>query len=121
MLIKRVKINERLYHIKSKFGWIISGKTDINETASQENTMFVMTHTSSQTQPELQHFSSTEESLSVPPDIDEFWKLETIDVILPEDKKKDKAMMDHFKGIVKKEDGRYQVAWPWKDENYKLL
>ena len=28
--------------------------------------------------------------------------------------------MDHFKGTVKEEDGRYQVTWPWKDENYKL-
>ena len=47
-----------------------------------------MTHTSSQTLPELEHFSSTEESLPVPPDIDKFWKLETIGVTLPEDKKK---------------------------------
>ena len=28
--------------------------------------------------------------------------------------------MDHFKGSVKKENGRYQVAWPWRDENCRL-
>ena len=28
--------------------------------------------------------------------------------------------MDHFKKLLKKEDGRFYVAWPCKDENCKL-
>ena len=55
-----------------------------------------------------------------PPNINDFWKLETIGITPQEEKEHDKAVMDHFKKLVKKEDGRYYVAWPWKDENCKL-
>ena len=89
MSTDRVKINEGLYLIKSKFGWIISGKASINGAVSQENTMFVMTYTSSRNLAQLQNFRITEESLPVPPDTSELCKLETIGISLPEDKKKE--------------------------------
>ena len=55
-----------------------------------------------------------------PPNIDDFWKLETIGITQQEEKEHDEAVMDHFKKSLKKEDGRYYVARPWKDENCKL-
>lgn len=41
--------------------------------------------------------------------------LETMRVTLPEYMKEDESK------TVKKEDGRCQITWPWKDENCKLL
>ena len=58
--------------------------------------------------------------MPTPPNIDDFWKLEAIAITHQEEKEHDKAVIDHFKRQVKKEDGRYYVARPWKDENYKL-
>ena len=48
---ERVEVQEGLYFIKSKFGWIISGKTKTNGRIHHENTMFLMTHSSTQVLP----------------------------------------------------------------------
>ena len=45
-----------------------------------------------------------------PPNINDFWKLETIGITLQEEKEQDEAVMDHFKRSVKKEDGRI-LCW----------
>ena len=72
--------------------------------------MFIMAHSSTQILPELQHFSNTDDSMLTPPNIENVWKLETIDITPQEEKEEDEAVMDHFKRSVKKEDGRYHVA-----------
>ena len=123
---ERVNVQEGLYLVKSKFGWIISGKTKTNERSRSDSAMFVMTHSSTRLLPELQQFHKTDDSLPTQPNIDDLWKLETIGVTTPEDKKEDEAAMESFNNSVKKVDGRYEVAWPWKDattkipENYEL-
>ena len=106
MSSERVEVQEGLYFIKSKFGWIISGKTKTNGRIHHKNTMFVMTHSSTQLLPKLQHFSNTEDSMLTSPNIDNFWKLETIGITPQEEKEHDEAVMDHFKKLLKKEDGR---------------
>ena len=120
MSSERVEVQEGLYLIKSKFGGIISGKTKTNERIHHENTMFVMTHSSTQVLPKLQHFSNTDDSMMTPPNINDFWKFETIGITPQEEKEHDEAVMDHFKKSVKKEDSGYYVAWPWNYENCKL-
>ena len=82
MSSERVEVQEGLYLIKSTFGWIISGKTKINERIHHENTMFVMTHFSTQVLSELQHFSNTDDLMMTPRNNDNIWKFETI-VITP--------------------------------------
>ena len=64
---------------------MITGKMKTIEQNQQENTMFVMTHSSTQILPEIQHFTKTDDSLLTPPNIEEFWKLETIGVAPEED------------------------------------
>ena len=41
-----------------------------------------------------------------PPNIDDCWKLETIGITPQEEKEHGEAVMDHFKKLLKKEDGR---------------
>ena len=86
MSSEKVEVQEGLYLIKSKFGWIISGKIKTNDRIHQENTMVVMTHSSTQVLPELQHFSNTDDSMLAPTNIDDFWKLETIGITPQEEK-----------------------------------
>ena len=46
MSSEKGEVQEGVYFIKSKFAWIISGKTKTNERIHHENTMFVITHSS---------------------------------------------------------------------------
>ena len=47
--------------------------------------------------PELQHFSNTDDSMLTPPNINDFWELETSGTIPQEEKEHHEAAMDHFK------------------------
>ena len=118
MTTEKIKIQEGLYVLNSKFGRIITGKTKTNEKI-KENSMLIMTHSSSKILPDLHQFTTTDDSLSTPPNIEELWKLETIG-ITPPDKVEDSDVMDHFNKSVYKEDNRYQVAWPWRTEEPNL-
>ena len=73
MSSEKVKIEEGLYIIKSKFGWVISGRTtNQRNERQQENIMFIMTHSSSDILPTMHSLTSVETTLHAPPAIDEF-------------------------------------------------
>ena len=120
MSSEKVKIEEGLYVIKSKFGWVISGRTTNQRNEKhQENIMFIMTHSSSNILPTMHSLTSVEPTLHATPDIDEFWKLETIGIMPPGKIREDEAVMEHFKNTAVKVDGGYQVTWPWINEDVK--
>ena len=50
--------------------------------------------------------------MQTPLKIDNFWKLETIGITPQEDKEDDETVLNHFKRLKNKEDGRYHVARP---------
>ena len=111
MSSEKVKIEEGLYIVKSKFGWVISGRTtNQRNERHQENIMFIMTHSSSNILPTMHSLASVEPTSHVPPDIDEFWRLETIGIMPPGKIKEDDTVMEHFKNTTVKVDGRYQVT-----------
>ena len=97
MLTERMKIHEGLYIIKSKFGWMINGRTKTKEESKDENVMLlIMTHSTNSILSEIHRFTHVEPSLQPAPDIDEFWKLETMGIIPPEKTKNDDGVMEHF-------------------------
>ena len=122
------KIQEGLFAMKSKFGWIISGRTKTTENINVDNNLFAMAHSSSHILQEMQHFTATDDSLPTIPNIDEFWKLETIGIAPSELYKNvdNQIIMDRFKDQVEIKNNRYHVTWPWKNEetnspeNYEL-
>ena len=120
MSTERIKIHEGLYIIKSKFGWMINGRPKTKEGSKDENVMLIMTNSTNNIHPEIHQFTPVEPSLKPASDIDEFWKLKTIGIIPPDKTKNDDGVMEHFRNTVIQENGRYQVAWPWRNEDIKL-
>ena len=51
------------------------------------------------------------------PNLDVFWKLETIGIGEPINDCTDDQAIQNFHNTVRKTNGRYEVTWPWKDEN----
>ena len=65
-------------------------------------------------------FQSVDDAVPVKPDLEDFWNLETIGVIDNQTTKNDELVKQHFKENLTFVDGRYQVTWPWKEENPEL-
>ena len=82
--------------------------------------MLIMTPSRNSIPPEIHQFKPVQPYLKPTSGIDEIWKLETIDIIPPEKTKNDDRVMEHFINTVIQENGRYQVAWPWRNEEISL-
>ena len=65
-------------------------------------------------------FSSSDDSVIRNPNIEDFWRLETIGIsdlsVLTDD---DKAL-EQFNNSIIFENGRYYIKWPWKYEHLDL-
>ena len=81
MSTERMKIQEGLYIIKSKFSLMMNGQTKATEGNKNENAMVIMAHYTSNILPEIHQFTTVELSLQPIPGIDELWKLERIGII----------------------------------------
>ena len=66
-------------------------------------------------------FISIDDASPSKPDLEEFWKIESIGVYINPRTINDEFVMRNFKETVKFEDGRYQVTWPWKEIPPDLL
>ena len=143
MSSEKVKIEEGLYIIKSKFGWVISRRTTNQRNERyQDNIMFIMKHSSSNILYTMHSLTSVELNktndlilnftpenvtqhsritLHAPPDINEFWMLETIGITPPGKIREDDSVIEQLKNTEVKVNGRYQVTWPWINEDVKPL
>ncbi|MEM7375694.1 MAG: hypothetical protein AAF587_44285, partial [Bacteroidota bacterium] len=71
---------------------------------------------------ELTHAAfESKNSQHLPPDIDEFWKLESIGISDNPIENDDEKALESFRQSVRFQDGRYHVSWPWIEENRKRL
>ena len=106
--------------VRSKFEWVICGKTTGNEQDIMENSMFVMTYLRINILLEAHHLIEIEDSLQVQPNISDLRELETIGVKPLEEKSDEKEVMADFQSTVMRKDNRYQLAWLWKREEVVL-
>lgn len=118
---ERKVIREGLFALNSKFGWVISGRTRTNTEKPTESSLFVMTHTSSSIPSDIHEFTETDKPLPLPPNLEDFWNLETIGIKPDEPNNTDEIVIEMFKATVMKEGRRYFVRWPWRDEKNDTL
>jgi len=115
---QKIEIQPGLYLLSSKFGWILSGRTLDSETNKNNVNMFVMSH--GNTLSDCSTCTSLDQSLRSPVELEDFWNIEAIGIKDSPFASSDEKAMHKFKETVQFHDGRYQVTWPWKDENPEL-
>ncbi|XP_068692393.1 uncharacterized protein [Montipora foliosa] len=104
----------------SKLGWILTGRIKCQEAQSAPS-ISMLTYTSS---PVNAHLAAQFNVQTLPteqkPQLDDFWKLETLGISEPVSVNDDDQALQKFNDTVRFEDGRYQVTWPWKKESPSL-
>ena len=84
ILPQRVEIQPGLYMLATKLGWMLSGRVsgmtrNIQTEEIPEPNMLVMTYGLG-IQAEINLFTNTDKSIPTKPNIEDFWKLETIGI-----------------------------------------
>ncbi|XP_052784398.1 uncharacterized protein LOC128220159 [Mya arenaria] len=118
VLPQRIEIEPGLYLLSSKLGWILTGRLSEVESGTDTLSMFVLTHGTDITKQST--FSSLDASIPTKPDLEDFWNIESIGIIDNVDKSDDDIVMRKFQDTVRFDDGRYQVTWPWREEDFEL-
>ena len=118
VLGERRKIQENLYLLKSKVGWIISGRTK-DDQQQHENTMFVVSATN-QIAKNVVHMDEKQDVTSFEPHVEDLWKLESIGIRPKDSTEKNDIAMEMFQNTVTKEGERYFISWPWRNE-YQIM
>ena len=118
--MKRILLSDGLYLLGSKFGWILSGRKRNDNSIPKEYSLAMFTHSSSDISTNLLGFEKTDDCVFKQSRIEDFWALETIgikdDSTITDD---DKAISEFNKSIHLVND-RYQVRWPWREDNPTL-
>ena len=120
ILDERKKMQDNLYVINSKLGWIISGKASSTNDNDKENVMFGVTPTSSYLPGDIHLMTTERNSALFEPNIDEVWNLETIGIKSKDNQEEDNLVIQIFRSTISKNDKRLQVSWPWITQDQNL-
>lgn len=99
--------------IHTRLGWVLSGPTQAKEQ-DQFSVNLLATHT-------LRVDTQQSDTKSLDDRLRSFWELESLGIHAPE-----KTQLEEFSSSVRFQDGRYEVALPWKEvheplsDNYQL-
>ena len=96
----------------------MTGRTSEPNESENETNMLILTYGTNITNTSV--FQSVDDAVPVKADLEDFWNLEAIGVIDNQTTKNDELVKKHFKENLMFVDGRYQVTWPWKEENPEL-
>ena len=125
--MKSTTLKDGLCLLGSKLGWILSAQTQFEDSSAPENSLAALTFSSSQLAARFLDFTKTEDNIPKEPNLEDFWKLETIGIRKsPTISDDDKAISESNKSI-KMVNERYRVYWPWREvnpdlpNNYKLV
>ena len=105
-----------IYLLNSRFGWILTGRTNQYDCDSMHTSMLIPTHGNTINNSSV--FSSVDSVVLMKPYQEEFWKLETLGISKPVksyDSENQRALVK-FKETLLFENGRYTVKWTWKEE-----
>ncbi|MCG8034488.1 MAG: DUF1759 domain-containing protein [Candidatus Thiodiazotropha taylori] len=118
VLSQRIEINPGLYLLGSKLGWILTGRTNDDNPDICESSLLILTYGNNVSKTNV--FTSIDRVLPTKPDLEDFWNVEGIGIMDSPTSSDDELALQQFHESLKFEDGRYQVTWPWKEENPEL-
>ena len=114
IMSQRIEVQPGLYLLSSKLGWILTGRSGDHEPSPTESNMLILTYGNDVT--ETSAFTTMDYVPPQKPDLEDFWKVESIGIIDNSKTSTDEMVSEKFKETIKFEDGRYQVTWPWKED-----
>ena len=117
--MQQTEITDTLHLLGSKIGWILTGRTKLNDFINKK---LIMLTKSTSIFSQFEACSKDDESITnnVQPHLKEFWKLAAIGV--KESCKEtdiDKAL-ENINQAVEHKEGKYHVQWLWKEDSPKL-
>ena len=115
ILPQKIEIQPGLYMLGSKLGWILSGRTSETIENTTESNMLILTH-GKQIHKETTFLTCVDKSLPMKPNLEDFWKLETIGISDSPDQCDNDVALKKFSETLKYDQGRYSVTWPWKED-----
>lgn len=119
ILPQKVEIQPGLYMLGSKLGWILAGRTSDSVKETTEQSLLVITY-GTEIEKETNLFTCADKSLPTKPNLEDFWRLESIGIYDAPVDSKDNKVLQHFNETLKYENGRYNVTWPWKEDGSDL-
>ena len=114
-IILSQKIEIQPYLLASKLGWILTGRTHEFESSADETNMLILTYGINLTQTDV--YQTLDSVTPTKPDLEDFWNIESIGILDKTDTTNDEMVKKRFKETLTYKNGRYQVTWPWKEEN----
>lgn len=119
ILPQKIEVQPGLYLLSSKLGWLLTGRTSLSmDDESTDTNMLILTYGRSTSKTAV--FQNVDSCIPPRPDLEDFWKTESIGVIDKQGTTEDERVMENFKEQLKFHDKRYYVTWPWKDEPLDL-
>lgn len=118
ILLQKTEIAPGLYFLSSKLGWILSGRTQDYQVHERVPNMLILTHSRNIAKTSV--FQQPDSVVPVKPNLDDFWNMESIGIRSDLQNSDDESALQTFRESLKYENGRYHVAWPWKDEVSEL-
>ena len=118
---EKIEVCPGLYLLSSKLGWILSGRSPMADTTgkSEDLNMLILTYGSDPTNDTM--FTDIDTVLPSKPNLEDFWNVEAIGITDPQANTDDEEATQRFKETLKRDGGRYQVTWPWKEDRSELL
>ena len=118
--MKSTTLKDGLYLLGSKLGWILSGRTQCEDSSAPKNSLAALTFSSSRLAARFLDFTKIEDNIPKEPNSEDFSKLETIGIReSPTISDDDKAISESNKSI-KMVNERYRVYWPRREVNPDL-
>ena len=121
ILPQKVEVQPGLYMLGSKLGWILSGRmSELVEGTTESNMLISLLTHGKRIDSETTFLTGLDKSLPLKPNVEDFWRLESIGISdSPVDSDNDVALKK-FKETLKYEQGRYTVTWRWKEDQPDL-
>ena len=119
ILPQKIEVQPGLYMLGSKLGWILSGRTSEIVERTTEPSMLLLTQ-GKRIENETSFLTSLDKSLPTKPNIEDFWRLESIGINDSPVESDNEVAQKKFSETLKFEQGRYTVSWSWKEDQPNL-